>query len=148
MGTYTRRSPGDSFVPQHKQDTFRDKGGKVRNVDTKMRSTAVELNQRGIQTRYSDQGDLRLTDKTKDAYISFNDAGNKRLKGLPPRFRRTHSRKNTWNPEHTIIDFRGGPVIGAVNRARVRREAKTNVYKSAFGIDHGISKSSNPVKQS
>lgn len=125
---YVRRGKGDSVYPRHRQTTFTDPDGAVHNVDRKMKRTVVAMNRAGLRTSYSDQGDLRLRNETKDAYVSFVDPGHRhadKLSGqLPKRFRIERHARNRWNPRSSTVRFRGGPVIGEINRARLRREVQ------------------------
>ena len=134
---YKRLSPGDAYEPKHKQTQFRTQRGKLQNVDRKMKRTVVAMNRKGYRTTASDQGDLnigpnregrfswdRKTGAHKDAYVAFRDKGQKKGKQLQQRLPKRFEFDKPTGPNDpvSVVRFRGGPVIGAVNRAKLRRE--------------------------
>lgn len=136
----------------HKQTAFKAPDGTTYNVDRKMKRTVVAMNQAGYKTKYSDQGDFRIKDHTKDAYVSWDDPKGeqaKELRGkLPKRFKVEHHEPETFTGRlhgetkdrqiktggDSDVRFRGGPGFGIVNRAKLRREIK----KDAFGVVHNL----------
>jgi len=128
---YERLSPGDSYEPVHRQTTFINSEGKKQNVDRKMKRTVETLNRYGYRTRYSDQGSFRIKNKAKDAYVSMDypRKGKKLQQHTPKRFEWEHDKRAMGGNKHphSVVRFRSGPVIGAVNRRALRRGAKESV---------------------
>lgn len=111
----------------NKQTVMNGLDGKPHYVDRKMKRTIKAMNKAGIDTKYSDTGD-----RGQRGYVAFNDRGNKRLKSVPKGFTRQRARSNDHNPEpQTIVRFSSGPVVGAVNRGRLRRAAAKDKGKGA-----------------
>jgi hypothetical protein len=118
---YKRRSEVDSVEPRHKQTTFDAPNGNTYNVDRKMKRTVVALNRSGMRTFASDQGDRRLINDTKDAYVAIRDKNRthraKLESGLPKK--RFRFDDDELTPKDTVVRFRAG----ARNRRKLRQVA-------------------------